>query len=161
MSKLNSEKYFKNLASIGICAGLKINVQTDTSLYLQSGFAAWIEGSLINIISIFLVFIIYFINDERNKKSKCNQPKDMEEKDNQEIEQDKENENKLFGIKLIILIIMMLFFFLYVGQEVAFGTFISVFAVRCKLGRYILCYFSQNIVYISTAFSFCFHQALL
>ena len=75
----------------------------------------------------------------------------MEEKNNQEIKQDKDNENKLFGIKLVILIIMMLFFFLYVGQEVAFGTFISVFAVRCKLGRYILFHFSQNVLYISTA----------
>ncbi len=110
------------------------------------------KGSLIIIISIILVFIIYFINDERNQKS--NQPKDMEEKDNQEIKQDKENENKLLGIKLVILIIMMLFFFLYVGQEVAFGTFISVFAVRCKLGGYILCHFFRTFFTFSLLVSF-------
>jgi len=104
--------------------------ETDSIFTIQ--FLYPLVGSLPILLSF--VFIIYFINDERNQKSKCNQPKDMEEKDNQEIKQDKENENKLFGIKLVILIIMMLFFFLYVGQEVAFGTFISVFAVRCKLG---------------------------
>ena len=36
---------------------------------------------------------------------------------------------------MVLLVIMMVFFFLYVGLEVAFGTFITTFAVTSKLGR--------------------------
>lgn len=84
-------------------------------------------GSFPIIISI--AFVSYFIIDERNGKSSKG------EETEQSI--DKKAEDKatpLLGVKLVILIVMMIFFFLYVGQEVAFGTFISVFAVECKLG---------------------------
>ena len=35
--------------------------------------------------------------------------------------------------RMILLVTMMIFFFLYAGLEVAFGTFITTFAVKCKL----------------------------
>jgi len=38
------------------------------------------------------------------------------------------------GRSLVVVVAMVLFFFLYVGQEVAYGTFITAFSVQSKLG---------------------------
>ena len=43
------------------------------------------------------------------------------------------------GVKLVVLILSMVFFFLYVGLEVAFGIFITPFAVKCRLGNHLSC----------------------
>ncbi len=39
-------------------------------------------------------------------------------------------------LEIVVIALLSLMFFLYVGLEVAYGTFLTVFSVRSKLGRY-------------------------
>ncbi len=41
-------------------------------------------------------------------------------------------------LEIVVIALLSLMFFLYVGLEVAYGTFLTVFSVRSKLGRYLL-----------------------
>jgi len=81
-------------------------------------------GSYALIIS--LGFLFYFI-------------KDISKKDREETEKDETKKNKTEKedlsrrLKLVTVGLVAVFFFLYVGMEVAFGTFISVFTVESEL----------------------------
>ncbi len=41
-------------------------------------------------------------------------------------------------LEIVVIALLSLMFFLYVGLEVAYGTFLTVFSVRSKLGRWFL-----------------------
>ena len=55
--------------------------------------------------------------------------------DLKEEEKETDKQSSPVGRKLLVLVILMIFFFFYVGLEVAFGTFLTTFAVKCKLGN--------------------------
>jgi hypothetical protein len=40
-------------------------------------------------------------------------------------------------LEIVVIALLSLMFFLYVGLEVAYGTFLTVFSVRSKLGRFL------------------------
>ena len=40
-------------------------------------------------------------------------------------------------VEVVVVGLLAILFFLYVGLEVAYGTFLTVFSVKCKLGRYL------------------------
>jgi len=68
-----------------------------------------------------IVFIAFHVNDSKTAKKGV-------KKD------DKEGENQLSkGFTIAIVATVSVLFFLYVGMEVAFGTYVSVFAVQSKL----------------------------
>ena len=50
----------------------------------------------------------------------------------------RDEENQSTRLQFLVLVIMLIFFFVYVGLEHSFGAYISVFAVKCKLGRFII-----------------------
>jgi len=75
-------------------------------------------------ILISLLFLFYFVKDSRKASE---QSKETDESNGK-----KENVEKL-KFKIVTVGLVAIFFFLYVGMEVAFGTFVSVFAVESKL----------------------------
>jgi len=78
------------------------------------------------------VFILYFILDERKKNKE--ETKEGSNEDKQDTNKN-DDQNKSLDLRMMAIIsLQMIFYFLYVGQEVAFGTFIAVFAVESKLG---------------------------
>jgi len=76
-------------------------------------------------ISPLLVFFVYFCVDLRKVKIVVTDA---------EKEELKEKGRFPGGRSLVVVVAMVLFFFLYVGQEVAYGTFITAFSVQSKLG---------------------------
>ena len=74
--------------------------------------------------AIFILF--YFIKDYR-KASENNSKKSSDDNE------DKTATNSNLKFKVLLVGVMSLMFFIYVGMEVAFGTFISVFAVKSDL----------------------------
>ena len=96
---------------------LKDSTWTIKALYpLISGY------SLLS--AIFILF--YFIKDYR-KASENNSKKSSDDNE------DKTATNINLKFKVLLVGVMSLMFFIYVGMEVAFGTFISVFAVKSDL----------------------------
>ena len=96
---------------------LKVSTWTIKALYpLISGY------SLLS--AIFILF--YFIKDYR-KASENNSKKSSDDNE------DKTATNMNLKFKVFLVGVMSLMFFIYVGMEVAFGTFISVFAVKSNL----------------------------
>merc|ERR1719483_1347931 len=75
-------------------------------------------------ILISFLFFFYFVKDSRKASE---QSKETDESNGK-----KENVEKL-KFKIVTVGLVAIFFFLYVGMEVAFGTFVSVFAVESKL----------------------------
>jgi len=76
-----------------------------------------------------LGYICYFLVDWR-----CNKGSNSDDTDKKEIKPDSDKGDKVSGKKLLVLCITMIFFFLYVGLEVAFGTYLTTFAVKSRLG---------------------------
>ena len=59
-----------------------------------------------------------------------------EEGEDTKVEKDEQKQQTApVGRKLLVLVLLMIFFFFYVGLEVAFGTFLTTFSVKCKLGN--------------------------
>ena len=102
--------------TVGVSESLQDSTWTIKALYpLISGYG---------ILSAFFI-LFYFIKDYRKTN-------DSSEKSSIESE---ENGVKSMNLKFKVLLvgIMSVMFFIYVGMEVAFGTFISVFAVKSDL----------------------------
>jgi len=129
-SSMENSTDFKNNTAFNDNSYEDINNELDDSL-LTIKFLYPLVGSLPIIVST--VFILYFILDERKNKS----TEDDKESSNEDKEDAKKNDDKMkfLGLRMTAIIMLhMIFYFLYVGLEVAFGTFIAVFAVECKLG---------------------------
>ena len=68
-----------------------------------------------------IVFLVFHLRDRRKAKKGVKK-------------EEKEGENQLSkGFTIAIVATVSVLFFLYVGMEVAFGTYVSVFAVQSKL----------------------------
>ena len=73
-------------------------------------------------------FLVYYIIDTR--KAKMNNESQNNERNENVDEAETSSQTKW---KIILVSIMSIMFFIYVGMEVAFGTFVSVFAVESDL----------------------------
>ena len=73
-----------------------------------------------------LALLCYFVKDLRRKREAANVSDKEEGK--------AEGQDLPLNLKMALVSIMSVMFFVYVGMEVAFGTFISVFAVESDLG---------------------------
>ena len=73
-----------------------------------------------------LALLCYFVKDLRRKREAANRSDKEEGKG--------EGQDLPLKLKVALVSIMSVMFFVYVGMEVAFGTFISVFAVESDLG---------------------------
>ena len=73
-----------------------------------------------------LSLLVFFIKDVRKARMKSRTP----EKD----DSPERDESKMSAkMKAVLVSLMAAMFFIYVGMEVAFGTFISIFAVKSSL----------------------------
>jgi hypothetical protein len=113
---------------------------------LSGGGDFWTVKSLYPMAGVYpllvaCVFLIYFARDWR-KQQKKNGGGGGANKDNPAQEEAKPAAGAGGGkgrtpvIELLVVGLLAVLFFLYVGLEVAFGTFLTVFSVKCKLGRY-------------------------
>jgi len=87
-------------------------------------------------ILISLGYLMYFVYDRRKAAGSSSTPVPAS-RSNQEANScsgSPQTKQKDKIKQMVLLVIMMVFFFLYVGLEVAFGTFITTFAVTSKLG---------------------------
>ena len=73
-----------------------------------------------------LALLCYFVKDLRRKREAAN----VSDKEEGKVE----GQDLPLKLKVALVSIMSVMFFVYVGMEVAFGTFISVFAVESDLG---------------------------
>ena len=103
--------------SVG-AANLTLNEEVEGSV--------WTVKTLYPMVSAYplllsMVFVAFHVKDSKTAK------KDAKK-------EDKEGENQLSkGFTIAIVATVSVLFFLYVGMEVAFGTFVSVFAVQSRL----------------------------
>ncbi len=83
-------------------------------------------------ICVATLFIFYFIRDCGKQKvtGGGSSPTAMEEKGAGVTKRGR------LVLEIVVISLLSLMFFLYVGLEVAYGTFLTVFSVRSKLGRY-------------------------
>ena len=113
-------------ASHGVVEPPLLNTtQTDLSQF----DTVWTIKTLYPIISSYglltaLACVYYFLQDRRSKLNRTNAKKNPTEDNPKQVST---------PLKLITVGLLGIFFFLYVGMETAFGTFISVFAVESDL----------------------------
>jgi len=112
------------------------NVTLENSTYQSLEVRSKIESSTWTIKALYpmvasyavfmsLGFLFYFIKDSRKEHENPTETEAKKEKSSEE--------GFSRRLKLITVGLVAVFFFLYVGMEVAFGTFISVFSVESKL----------------------------
>ena len=75
-----------------------------------------------------LGLLIFFFKDSRKARTNSRTP-GKDDSDSSEMDQSKMSAM----MKMVLVSIMAAMFFIYVGMEVAFGTFISIFAVKSSL----------------------------
>lgn len=88
-----------------------------------------------NLKDIFLKYTIYLILFPGFFFYQFMDMKNPVDADLKEEEKQSDKQSSPVGRKMLVLVILMIFFFFYVGLEVAFGTFLTTFAVKCKLGN--------------------------
>ena len=107
------------------------NETSEIELFYQE--ETWTIKALYPILGVYAIlasfgFFLYFFKDIRKEQSSENST-DTEESKKEEVCKNQMSSN----IKIILVGIMSSMFFFYVGMEVAFGTYISVFAVKSNL----------------------------
>jgi hypothetical protein len=87
-------------------------------------------------ICIAALFVFYFIRDCGKQKvtGGGSAPAVTEEKKGEGV-----TKRGRLVLEIVVIALLSLMFFLYVGLEVAYGTFLTVFSVRSKLGRFLFC----------------------
>jgi hypothetical protein len=85
-------------------------------------------------ICVATLFVFYFIRDCGKQKVNGggSSPAATEEKEGEGV-----TKRGRLVLEIVVIALLSLMFFLYVGLEVAYGTFLTVFSVRSKLGRYL------------------------
>jgi hypothetical protein len=93
-------------------------------------------------IGVAALFVIYFIRDCSKQKvtGGGSTPTATEEKGAGVTKRGR------MLLEIVVISLLSLMFFLYVGLEVAYGTFLTVFSVRSKLGKYPLLQYGVGFV---------------
>jgi hypothetical protein len=91
-------------------------------------------------ICVAALFVFYFIRDCGKQKVTGGGPAVTEEKGEGVTKRGR------LVLEIVVISLLSLMFFLYVGLEVAYGTFLTVFSVRSKLGRYLIQFHSTSSV---------------